>query len=486
MGNRKSTSISRRTLIRSSLVGGAALAAGATTACASRSDVRRVATDDPWRQFAGTTLNFVSESTAPTAAIAANLEPFVELTGININIVTLELSAMTQKVALDLAGGQTQYQLIYADPYNVLAPYSKGLVDLRELAADPTMPRLEGGFEDFIDTQLDAAGKFGDGGEIFAIPYDCPTMIWQYRADLFDKYHDRMANDLGFDPIPGEQRTWQQYYDIAEWFNRNADEVPYGAGHQCKQHGSLMCDFSNVLWAFGGDYFPDGERVGRYGTRTPGPCLLRSEAAIAAAEFYHRLIAHANPSSVSWDWNTLSPAFQAGRFAMCVDFHENAASNEEAFPGKMGFASLPHGPARSANMYGGTGISISANTLPNERRAAWLFVLWSTSIRTQLDGLASDVGGGTPTRKSIYELPEVKAAETRPSEFPNILTAPTMRTAWSAENIGLRPKIPMWNECETTIYTQLSRMLAGELTPEQTMRESAERIDRITERGWVS
>jgi multiple sugar transport system substrate-binding protein len=311
-------------------------------------------------------------------------------------------------------------------------------------------------------------------------------MIWQYRADLFEKYHDRMAHDLGFDPTPGLDRTWDQYFAIAKWFDDEIDDVPYGTGHQAKQHGSLMCDFSNVLWAFGGDYFDNGGEVGRLGVRDPGPCRLGSDQAIAAAEFYHRLIGVADPASTGWDWNGLSPAFEAGRFAMCPDWHENAASNEEAFPGKMGYAPLPRGPVRSANHYGGTGIAINGNALPNERKAAWLFVLWSTSVQTQLDDLKSKVGGGTPTRKSVYELPEVRAAEHRPSSMPNILTAPVMQRAWAPENIGLRPKVPMWNECETTIYTQLSRMLAGDVSPADAMRETAKRIDRITARGWVN
>ena len=36
-----------------------------------------------------------------------------------------------------------------------------------------------------------------------------------------------------------------------------------------------------------------------------------------------------------------------------------------------------------------------------------------------------------------------------------------MATAWEAEYIGLRPKIPMWNECDTALFTALSRMIAG-------------------------
>lgn len=482
---------SRRRFLRGLLGGGAGLAASGLatstlTSCASRSDVRRVETDDPWRQFAGATLNLISENTAPTAAIAANLRPFTELTGIRVNIVTLELSALVQKVALDLASGQSQYQVIYADPYQVLAPYSKGLVDLRELAEDADLPGIPRGFEDFIPTQLDAAGRFGTSGPVYALPYDCPTMIWHYRRDLFEKYRDRMSDDLGFDPMPSNDSTWEQYYQIANWFNENTEDVLYGTGHQAKQHDSLMCDFSNVLWSYGGDYFDNGTDVGRLGTEDPGPCRLAEDAALEAAAFYDKLLGIADPSSRTWDWDGVGAAFRAGRIAMTPNWHEFAASTESVLPGQVDYARLPKGPVRSANHYGGTGIGVSANTLPNERKAAWLFLVWATSPETQLANLRSDAGGGTPTRTSVYELPAARQAEQRPSEMPNMLTGPAVREAWRSENIGLRPKIPMWNECDTAIYTQLSRMLAGEVTPEEAMRETATRFDRIVGRGWTA
>jgi multiple sugar transport system substrate-binding protein len=439
----------------------------------------------PWRRYAGTTLNFISENTAPTAAIAADLKPFTELTGIRVNIVMLELSALAQKVALDFASGNGEYDVVYADPYLVLAPYAGGFADLRQFQDDDELPHLPGGFGDFIATQLDAAGRFEDSGKVLALPYDCPTMIWQYRADLFAKYHDRMADDLGFDPTPSDDSTWEQYYAIAEWFNSCADEVSYGTGHQAKQHDSLMNDFSNLLWSHGGDYFAHGTTVGRLGATDPGPCLLREDAAVAGAEFYQRLLRIADPGSRTWDWDGLGAAFRAGRIAMCPNWHEYAASNEAALPGRVGYARLPKGPARSANMYGGTGIAVS-NVVPEHRRkAAWLFVNWATAPKIQLANLASEVGGGTPTRTSVYELPSVVTAEQRPSKMPNMLTGRAVRKAWQPENIGLRPKIPMWGECDTAIYTQLSRMLAGDASPAETMKATADRIDRITARGWV-
>ena len=477
--------LSRRSLLAT---GAALLGGGMLAGCgAPATGVVRESDAGMWRQYAGSTLNLISENTAPTAAIAANLTPFTELTGIRVNIVMLELSALVQRVALDLASGHSTYQLIYADPMQILSPYSRGLVDLQELMAEPDLPDVPGGIEDFVPSQLRAAGRFLDPDKLYTLPYDCPTMIWHYRRDMFEKHHSRMAADLGFDPMPGPDSTWEQYLAVASWFNDNAgDDVPYGTGHQAKQHDSLMCDFSNVLLAHGGDYFDDGDRLGGYGAVDPGPCRLDSPAAIEAAGFYSQLIGVAHPSSLTWDWDGLGNAFAAGQVAMCPNWHEFAAANEQRLPGRVGYAPLPRGPVRSANLYGGTGLGISAATTPDERRAAWLFAVWATSPRTQLSNLTSDAGGGTPTRTSVYAMPEVAAAEQRPSAMPNMLTGPAVRQAWEPDRIGLRPKIPMWNECDTTIFTQLSKMVTGAARPDEAMRDATERIDRIVSRGWVA
>ncbi len=462
---------SRRDVLRMAGAGGAALWLGG---CGSSNSAKPVAGDE-WKQFGGTTLNLISENTAPTSAIAANLEPFTKQTGIEIKIVQLELAALVQKVALDFASGVGSYQIIYADPYQILAPYHEALVDLNEMMKDPDLPKLDD-VGDFIPTQLDAAGKFVDKDKLYALPYDAPTMIWQYRKDLFEKHGDRMKQDLGFDPMPSDDSTWEQFYETSKWFKENAkDDVPYGHGHQAKQHDSLMNDFSNVLWAYGGDYFKDGGTVGRFGSSDPGEPILDSPEAIEAADFYNRLVSIAHPGSKGWDWDGLGTAFAAGQMAMAVNWHEFAAGNEESkFKGKIGYARLPRGPKRSANMYGGTGVGINATSPEREQKAAWLFVNWATSKETQLANLKSEVGGGTPTRDSVYKLPEVEKAKKPPSKMPNILTADAVFEAWKPENIGLRPKIAAWNECDTAIFTQLSKMLAGQQGPEQCMTKTKE------------
>jgi multiple sugar transport system substrate-binding protein len=432
-----------------------------------------------WKQFSGTTINFISENTAPTSAIAANLTPFTNLTGIQVKIQQLELTSLAQRVALDFGSHSGEYHVIYADPYQVLAPLHGGFTDLRKFMDDSSLPSVPGGTGDFIPTQLEAAGHFGD--KLFALPYDAPTMIWCYRKDLFEKYRDRMKQDLGFDPTPSENSTWEQYYRIAKWFNDNQDDVPYGAGHQARQHDALMCDFSNVLWAYGGDYFDKGQAVGKLGTTDPGPSALDSPEAIQAAKFYNKLIGIAHPGSTSWDWNDLGEAFGDEQFAMCPEWHEFAAAWEVgALKGNIGYTTLPKGPARSANHYGGTGIAVNKYASEAEQKAAWLFVVWATSPQAQLMDLKSAVGGGTPTRHSVYEMPQVKNNRDPLSSMPNIITASAVLKAWEPQNIGLRPKTPSWNQCDTVIYSQISQMLTGGKPPEDAMRDAKQEIDQAT------
>lgn len=459
--------ISRRQLLRAGALATAAVSVPAGFAgCGSTK--RRVPRSggDIWQQFAGTTLNFISENTPPTSAIAANTKPFEQLTGMKVNIVQLELSAMVQKVALDFASGDGAYQVIYADPYQVLAPYYRALADLNEFNNDSRLPHVED-LHDFIPVQLEAAGRFQDPHKLYALPYDAPTMIWMYRTDLFAKYRSQMRRDLGFDPMPGEESTWPQYLQIAKWFNEHArSDVAYGTGHMAKEHDSLMNDFSNILWGWGGEYFSAGLPVGELGLENPGPVAITSQRAVQAATFYRDLLKIAHPGSTGWDWTALSEAFGAGQVAMAPLWHEFTGDLENGkLKGKVGFSTLPRGPVRSANMYGGTGLAVNASAPKDQQRAAWLFVVWATSKQTQLANLKSKAGGGTPTRLSVYQIPEVVKARRPPSAMPNILTYYAVMKAWKPQNIGLRPKTPSWNECDSVIYSNLSSMLAGGQAP---------------------
>ncbi|NPV54977.1 MAG: sugar ABC transporter substrate-binding protein [Firmicutes bacterium] len=440
--------------------------------------------EQKWRQFANDniTLHLLSEDTPPTAAIKAIIGEFEKKTGIKVEITQTRLEDVVAKVLMDFSAGAGDIELIYADPYQILAPLYGHFADMRKFMNDPTLPALPKGLNDFIKTELIAGGYMIDPDRLLAIPYDCPTMIWAYRKDIFDKYRDAFKKDKGYDWTPGPNLSWEQYYEIADWINKNVKEVKYGTGHQALMYDSLQCDFSNVLSAFGGSYFSN-PKVATYGTDLPGKCLLDSPQAIEAAKFYKKLLSIAHPGSTSWDWSGLAEAFAAGEIAMCPEWHEFAAMFEDPkrskVAGKVGWTILPHGPNGSKNIWGGTNISINSYAPEKEQKAAWLFIVWATSPEVQKKLLLS---GSTPTRYSVYNDPEVQQW-IKQKKHPVMESLKAVQEAWKPENIFLRPKTPKWLEVNTVVFTELSYMLAGKKTPEQAMKDAAAQIDKIT--GWA-
>ena len=67
--------------------------------------------------------------------------------------------------------------------------------------------------------------------------------------------------------------------------------------------------------------------------------------------------------------------------------------------------------------------------------------------------------------------------------MPNVLTTDAVFEAWQPENIGLRPKIAAWNECDTVIFTELSKMLAGSQSAESCMRNAKDGFESAIERA---
>ena len=361
-------SYTRREVLRMAGAGGAALWLGG---CGGSSNTAKPVPGDEWKQFGGTTLNFISENTAPTSAIAANLEPFNEADGDRHQDHPARADGARAegraRLRLRPVGS---YQLVYADPYQILAPYHEALVDLNTMMDDDEPPEARRRRRLHPDPARRRRASFVDKDKLYALPYDAPTMIWQYRKDLFEKHGEQMKQDLGFDPTPGRLSTWEEFYKTSKWFKDNADEtkVPYGHGHQAKQHDSLMNDFSNVLWAYGGDYFKDGDTVGRLGSSDPGEPILDSAEAVEAADFYRRLVSIAHPGSLGWDWDGLGAAFAAGQMAMAVNWHEFAAGNEDVEAQGQGRLRAPPPRAPSAARACTAGRA-SGSTPPRPRRS---------------------------------------------------------------------------------------------------------------------
>ena len=88
--------------------------------------------------------------------------------------------------------------------------------------------------------------------------------------------------------------------------------------------------------------------------------------------------------------------------------------------------------------------------------------------------------GGTPTRKSVLELEDVKAAQQRPTTMPNALTFdPVYNYGIKDPHFVLGPKIPNANEYHSILAAEVQKCLSNEQSPEDTCASIQTQLDDL-------
>jgi multiple sugar transport system substrate-binding protein len=432
------------------------------------------------RQFEGLTLNFVVENNLYANILTHDSEEFSQVTGINIKIRPVDYETLVQKVNLDFIAQAGEYQIIYVDPYQTLNRFYNCLEVLNPYNENPDLPKIKGFMDDFVDSQTIVCSYFEEEKNVYAIPFDSTTMILYYRKDIFDKYRDRFMKDMGYDWTPGTREfTWERYCEVARWIDENVpdEEVKYGNGLMAQQHNSIFCEFSNILAAYGGDYFSD-DKINTLGLKTYNRINVLDESFIKALDMYKKLALVSAPQSINWNWTDLARIFREGEIAMMLNWDENYTYIEDAVhskvAGKVGYSILPYGEVRSANIYGGSGIGINKFASEDEKKAAWLYITWVTSRDMQLRVLNHQEGGCLPTRKSAYENPSASG-----QAYADLKHVNAVLNAWKPENIYLRPKVSNFYDVEKVLISELRNMLVSNLDSSVTARNIYEGLERI-------
>lgn len=421
------------------------------------------------RQFEGMTLNFIVENNLYANILSHESEEFSEVTGINVKIRAMDFDTLVQKVNLDFISKTGKYQLVYVDPYQTLNRFYDYLEILNLYNSDTENPKIEGYTDDFFKNQTYVCSYFKEDKNLYTVPFDSTTMILYYRKDIFDKYRDRFFEEMGYDWTPGTKEfTWERYCEVAKWIDDNVpdEEVKYGSGHMAQKHNSIFCDFSNILSAYGGDYFSD-ENINTLGLNSFNKINTLDLNFIEALDMYKRVVKTAAPESIDWNWTDTANAFRNGEIAMMPNWDENYTYMEHDLDskvsGKVGYSILPYGDERSANIYGGSGIGINKYADDIEKQASWLYIVWATSRDIQLKVLKHPEGGSLPTRKSAYEdsdiLYQIKNPYLIDEDNTFLKHMSAVLDAWRSDNLYLRPKISNFYEVEQVIINNLHEMI---------------------------
>jgi multiple sugar transport system substrate-binding protein len=428
-----------------------------------------------WREFQGTTLNFVVENNINANILSRECRKFTEKTGIRVNIRPMDYTTMIDKINNDFISERGKFQLVYVDPYQTLNRFYNILEDLNLYNNDPNIPHIPGGIDDFFDDQVNISSYFGDKTKLCAIPFDTTTMIFFYRKDIFEKYREQFMADNGFDWTPGAKDfTWERYCIVSKWIDENVpdEEVKYGSAQMAQLHNSVYCDFSNVLASYGGNYFDD-PYVNTLGVEKPKMISVQNDKFEDGLSMYKQMVEVGAPDSINWNWTDTAEAFKNGEIAMMANWDENAAvvenPNISKVVGNVGYSILPYGDVRSANIYGGAGIGINSNATEIEKKAAWLFIVWATAPQTQIMVLGEPEGGSMPPRKSVYNSMEVQNiiedVKNNTNEISNLNHLPTLLEVWEVDNVYFRSKISNFYFVEQIIINNVRDMVNNDLDP---------------------
>ena len=449
-----------------------------------------------WKQFSGSKLVFLSENTPPSFAIREKLTAFYDLTGITVEILTDDLPVVQQKAGIDLRSGTADYVLQYSQDKPIGAPFADFYADLTPMFGDETLPQDPEGYGDevWFENFLTACGRFYDGNRIVALPYDAAIACTFYRKDLFEANSKDFEAEYGYPLEYTNDTTWQNVLDFATFFKKAKEagkDVPYGyAQHQGSFAWTTQLDIQRMCFANGRwiDYAIDD----KLGSKTPGATNWGDEQSVLILEKFKALADVSHPDNLANGTLELNTVYQSGNIAMQVQYHEFAASVEDAATsmaagGKTGYAPCPKGApewiknggeAVNGTNCGIGGIAINANADEALQRAAYIFAQWSTSADNQYEVLKGL--GGTPTRKSVLARPDVIAAGQRPSSMPNALTfEPVYNFGIKDPHFVLGPKIPKANEYHSIIASTTQRMLSGELDPAATGAELKSQLDEL-------
>ena len=396
---------------------------------------------------------------------------FTEETGIDVQIVEMDLQTMYEKEVLDIVGGTGAYDII---TWNVSwksewanNEYIYPLSDYIE------RDNAEFQVEDFSQALLNVSGMWK--GEIYGLPYYTFTPGFYYRCDLFEDEGEKAAfkEKYGYDlDIP---TTYEQMADIAEFFRRSPGDTLkgetltqefYGIGLMAGRFNNIFDEIMTIAWTKGGDVINDDG--------TPG---VDDPAFIEALNLYvNELLPYAPPGSLSAGYDFVIGQLNSGQIAMTgpvyLDQWPNAVKTETNVPGAEAcIAGLPGGGKTWAGAFT---LGIAKSTKHPEE--AWQFLKWITGPEGQR--LFAEGGGSTARMSILTDNEFVQANREAVGHFPILVDVlENSAKCWYTNYIHVPQAAKIYEEAPAW----LSAAASGEMSVEDAMASFAQRIEEFCE-----
>ncbi len=373
--------------------------------------------DFDWERFSGESLSVYIPDTGQADLIRAKLPEFTELTGIEVDLETADVTSYRQNLPVRLTARASDFDVMATFPevdgpqFNANGWY----VPLDEYLSNQAATNSDYDFSDFADGVQEAM-KVDD--EVVTVLWEMQTDLVYYRKDLLEQ--------AGL-PVP---ETFEEWEEVA-----GAIHDPEGGVYGFALRGipyQTTTPFSSFLYAHCGQWVADGQAA------------INSAAAVDAYETYGRWGAYGPPGITGFDWPVPSQQFAQGKVFAFLDVNlfvgdlEDPA--ESTVAGNIGYAPVPEGECGRSPFIGGWGYALSPFSAKHD--AGWYFIQWATSAEINLE---MKLDGWPSPRSSVWsdsaftssdETPEFTAVVLESTEIANAEMNPPVAPGVQAREIA--------------------------------------------------
>jgi ABC-type sugar transport system, periplasmic component len=456
----------------------------ASTALAAVSFAGAAAACDP--DYSGVTITAASQ-TGPYIASALQIagSEWEKKTCGKVQVVEFPWSELYPKIVTALTSGEDTFDVITFAP-----AWSPDFTAF--LAEMPATMREGKDWEDIAPVYRDRLMVWN--GQTLSMTMDGDVHTYTYRIDLFEdpKEQEAFKAKYGYDlAIP---KTWKEYLDIAEFFQR-PDQGVWGNAEAFRRGGQQFWFFFSHAASYTnhpdmpGSMFFDPDTM---------DAQVNNAGWVRGLEEYIKASTLAPPNALNFSFGEVNAAMAGGQAAESIGWGDTgviaADPKQSKISGNVGSAMLPgsneiwnyktgqwdkydeivYSPFMA---FGGWQAAVPASSKKQE--AAWNYIEFLTS--PEVSGQAAITGGTgvNPYRASHTENLELWSKLFSEREAKEYLGA--QADSVNAKNVALDMRLPGYFSYTEVLEIELSKALAGQVTPQQALDTVAAEWNRLTD-----
>lgn len=453
-------------------VGALALSAGAGLACSP--------------DFTGVEITATTQ-TGPyiASALSQAAESWTEKTCGTVKVVEFPWSELYPKIVTTLAAGD--------DAFDVIAFAPAWAPDFTPFLTEMPAQYQEGEtWEDIAPVYRESLMVWN--GKVLSQTMDGDVHTYTYRIDLFEDEANKEAFKAAYGYDLAVPKTWGEYLDIAEFFQGSVDGV-YGTAEAFRRGGQQFWFLFSHVAAYASH--PDNPGAMFFDPETMD-AQVNNPAWVRGLEEYIRASKLAPPSALNFSFGEVNAAFAGGQVAQSIGWGDTgviAADPEQStVAGNVGSAVLPSSaevynyktgewdtfdaPVDTSFMaFGGWQAAVPASS--KHQDAAWDFISHLSS--PDVSGVAAVTGGTGVNPYRISHTTNMERWSTLFSEREATEYLGAQRDAVTADNVALDMRLPGYFSYTEILEIELSRALAGEITPQEALDTVAEGWNELTD-----